>query len=115
VFDDGNIPAAFAKDTQRMFLPKGCPGSLFEYLHFDPADILAHPLIKDGAEKSGKRFRGHRVGADAALGIGLWLDQGQESDVLGLELLEKPVHLKRISDVVGIDHTKDFAQYLVLL
>ena len=92
-----------------MRLPKGRPGSLFEYLYLDPADILAHPLIKNGTEKQSKRFRWHGALADAALGIWLWLDEGKKSDVLGLELLEKPVHLEGMPDVVCIDHTKYLA------
>jgi hypothetical protein len=115
VFDDGNIPAARTKDAQRMLLPKGRPGSLLKDLYFDPADILAHPLVKDGTEKSAKRFRRHSAAADAASGVGLWLDQGQKSYVLGSELLEEPVHLERITDIVRMHRAEYLGWNLMLL
>ena len=115
VFDDGNTAARLAQDAQRMLLPKGRPGSLFKDLYLDPANVLAHPLVKDGTEKKTKRFGGHGVAADAALGIGLWLDQGQKGDGLRLELLEEPVHLEGNPDVVGVHHTEDFARHVVPL
>jgi hypothetical protein len=51
VFDDGNIPAGLPKDTQCMLLPQCRSGDLFKDLHVDLFDILAHPLVEDGAEK----------------------------------------------------------------
>jgi hypothetical protein len=59
VFDDGNITASFPKDTQSMLLPEGSSGGLLEYLHFNPSNILIHPLIKDGAEENTQSFSRH--------------------------------------------------------
>jgi hypothetical protein len=67
VFDHGDIPAGFLKDTQGMLLPQGCSGRLLEYLDFYLPDILAHPLIEDGAEKSAKGLRGDGARAYRAI------------------------------------------------
>ncbi len=51
VFDDRDITAGLPKDTERMLLPESSSGRLLKYLYLDPLDILALPLVKDGAEK----------------------------------------------------------------
>jgi hypothetical protein len=109
VFDDGNIPAAWTKDTQRVLLPKGRSSSLLKDLYFDLADVLAHPLIENSAQEITERFGRHGATADAALGIGLRLNQGQKSHVLGVELPKEPVYLQGIPDIVRVHHTEYLA------
>ena len=108
MFDDGNITAGPPKDTQRMLLSEGSSGRLFEYLHFDLPDILAHPLVEDGAEKIAQSFSRHSAVANAALLVRLWLDQGQKLHVLDLDLLEEPVNLGGMLDVLCMH----YAQYI---
>jgi len=108
VFDDWNIPTGFPEDTQSMLLAKGCSGRFLEYLHGDPPDILPHPLVEDGAEKSAKSFSRHSTVADAAHGVRLGLDQGQKPHVLGPDLLEEPVNLGGVLNVVCMHN----AQYI---
>ena len=67
VFHDGNIPAGLPKDTQSMLLPEGSPGRLLEYLNFEPSDILALPLVEDGAEEIPPRFGRHSALAQAEI------------------------------------------------
>jgi hypothetical protein len=76
VFDHGNITAAFLKDTQGMLLPQGGCGRLLEDLDFYLPDILAHPLIEDGAEKSAKGLRGHGARAYRSINVRPGLHQG---------------------------------------
>ena len=114
VFDDGNITAGLPKDTQHMLLSEGSSGRLLEYLHFDPLDILAHPLVEDGAEKIAQSFSRHSTVANAALFVWLRLDQGQKLHVLGLDLLEEPVNLGGVLDVLCMDHAQYIARDSVL-
>jgi hypothetical protein len=51
VFDNGNISTGLPKNAERMLLPESSSNCLLKYLHFDSLDILALPLVKDGAEK----------------------------------------------------------------
>ncbi len=115
MFDDGNITANRPKDTQRMLLPEGRSGSLLEYLHFDPPDIPAHPLVEDGAEKNAPSFSRYDVTADSAFGVRLRLDHRQKAHVLGFDLLEESVDLGGVPDIMRIHHTKDIAIDTVLL
>jgi hypothetical protein len=76
VFDHGDIAAGFLKDTQGMLLPQGCSGRLLEDLDFYLPDILTHPLIVDGAEKSAKGLRGHGARAYSSINVRPGLHQG---------------------------------------
>ena len=115
VFDDGNITAGHPKDSQHMLLPEGSSGHLFEYLHSETLDILAHPLVEDGAEKMTQGFRRHSTVVDAALFFWLRFDQGQKLHILSLELLEEPVNLGGMQDVLFMHHAQDVAGDPVLL
>ena len=114
VFNDGNITAGLPEDAKRMLLPEGGSGCLLEDLHFDPLDILAHPLIEDGAEKIAQAFSRHSTVANAAVFIWLRLNQGQKLDVLSLDLLEEPVNPGGKLDVLCMHHAKDIARDSVL-
>jgi hypothetical protein len=105
VFDDWNITAGRPEDTQRMVLIKGRSGSFLEYLHFDPPDIMAYPLVEDSAEKRTPGFSRHGAAAYAAFDIRVRLDQRQKGYVLGIDLFEKSVDLGRVPDVMCIHHT----------
>jgi len=104
MFDDRNITAGLPEDTQGMFLPKGSSGRLFEYLHFDLPDILAHPLVEDGAEKIAKGFSRHSAVANAALLVRLRLDKGQKLYVLDLDPFKEPVNLGGMLNVLCMHH-----------
>jgi hypothetical protein len=114
VFDYRNITAGLPKDAKRMLLPERSPGCFLEYPHFDPLDILAYPLIEDGAEKIAQSLSRCSAGANTALIVRLGLNQGQKLDGLGLDLFEEAVNLYRIQDVLCMDHAKDIARDLVL-
>jgi len=114
VFDDGNITASLSKDAKRMFLPEGSSRCFLEDLHFDPLDILAHPLIEDGAEKITQSFSRHSAVADTTLLVWLRLNERQKLDVLSLDLLEEPVNPGGILDVLCVHHAKDIARDSVL-
>jgi hypothetical protein len=114
VFDDGNVTASLSKDAERMFLPEGGSGCFLEDLHFDPFDILARPLIEDGAEKITQSFSRHSAAADTTLLVWLRLNQRQELDVLSLDLLEEPVNPGGILDVLCMHNAKDIARDSVL-
>jgi hypothetical protein len=49
VFDNGNITASFAKDTQRLLLAENRSNGLFEQLDFDLANVKLHPFVEDRA------------------------------------------------------------------
>ena len=115
VFDDRNIPTGFSEDTQCMLLAKGCSGRFLEYLHVDPPDILPHPLVEDGGEKSAKSFSRHSAAADAAHGVRLGLDQGQKPSVLGPDLLEEPVNPGGVLNVVCMHNAQYIERDSVLL
>jgi hypothetical protein len=110
VFDNGNISASLPEDTQCVLLTEGSSGGLLEYLHFDPLDILAFPLVEDGAEKVAQSFSRHSAMGNAALFVWVRLDKGQKAHVLGVDLLEEPVHMGGMLDVLCMHH----AQYIAL-
>jgi len=115
VFDDRNITAGLSKDAKRMLLPESSSGRLLKYLHFDLLDILTYPLIEDGAEKIAQSFSGHSAAANVALFVWLRLDQGQKLEILGFDLLEEPVNLGGILDVLCMHHAKYIARNPVLM
>ncbi len=115
MFDNRYITAGRSDDTQGMFLVEGGPGGLFEYLNFDPPDILVPPLVKDGAEKCSPGFSWHADVTDAAFGARLRLDHRQKGYVLGIDLLEESVDLEGELDVMRIHHTQDIGINSVLL
>ena len=100
MLDDREITAGLAEDTQRMLLAEGSSGGLIEYLHFDPLDIVAHPLVENGAEKIAQTFSRHSAGANATLLIWFGLDQGQKNQVWGFDALEEPVKLGGIFNIL---------------
>jgi hypothetical protein len=114
VFDNGNITAGLPKDAKRMLLPEGSSGCFLEDLYFDPLDILAYPLIENGAEKIAQSFSRHSAVAHPALLVWLRLNEGQKLQGLGFGLLEEPVNLDGILDVLRMHHAKDIARDLVL-
>jgi hypothetical protein len=69
VFNHGNITASFLKDTQGMLLAQGCSGRFLEDLDFYLPDILTHPFIEDGAEKSAEGLRGDGTGAYSSIDV----------------------------------------------
>ena len=114
MFHNGNIPAGRPKNAQGMLLPEGSSGHLFEYLHFDSLDIPQLPLVEEGAEEMAPGFSRNRAVADASLCIRLRLDQGQKPQVLGADLLEKPVNRNGMPDVLCIHHAEDIDRDPVL-
>jgi hypothetical protein len=114
MFDNGNISAGLPEDTQCVLLTESSSGGLLEYLHFDPLDILAFPLVEDGAEKIAQSFSRYSAVANAALSVWLRLDQGQKANVWGLDLLEEPVDLGGMLDVLCMHHAQYIARDLVL-
>ena len=114
VFNDRKIPAGAPKDTQRMVLSVCRSCGLLEYLYHDPPYVLPHPLIKDGAEKDAKRISWHRSGAHAPFGGWSQLNQRNEAEVLGFDLLEKAVNLKRMLDIFRMDNAEDINRNFVL-
>jgi len=115
VFYDGDISAGLPKDTKRMLLPESRSDRLLEHLHFEPLDILALPLVEDGAEKIAQSFSRYSAVANAALSVWLRLDQGQKANEWGLDLLEEPVDLGGMLDVLCMHHAQYIARDLVLL
>ena len=59
VLDHRDVPACLPEDAQRVLLPERRPGGLLEYLHPDLADVLAHPLVEDGAQEIAPGHRGN--------------------------------------------------------
>src|SRR5512136_2639674 len=104
VFNDRHIPAGVPKNTQRMLLSVCRSGGLLKYLHHDPPYVLPDPFIKDGAEEDSKRISRHGPGAYANFGRRPQFNQGNEAEVLSFDLLEKPVHRKRVEDIFGMDN-----------
>ena len=93
MFDNRDITAGLSKNTQPMLLPKGRSGSLLEYLHLDLPDIMKLPLVKNGTEKVSPGFSCHSTVAYATISIRLLLNEGQKTQVLCLDFLEKTVYL----------------------
>src|SRR5436305_10917579 len=87
---------------------------LLEHLHDDTPDVLPHPLVKDGAEKSAKRLRWHRTRAHAAGHCRLPLNEGNKTNVLGFDLLEKTVHLQGLLDILRMHDTQNIDRDFVL-
>jgi len=114
VFDNGNITAGLSKDTKRMLLPEGSSGRLLEDLHFYPLDVLTYPLIEDGAEKISQSSSRRSAVANTTLILRLGLNQGQKLNVLGFVLLEEPVNLSGMLDVLCMHHAQYVARDLVL-
>src|SRR5918911_1485014 len=114
VFDDRDVPTGGPKDAQRMVLSEGRSPGLLENLHDHPPDVLPYPLVKDGAEKGAKRLRRHRAWAHSACRSRLALDEGNKTDVLGFDLLEKAVHLKGLLDILGVHHAQDIDRDFML-
>jgi hypothetical protein len=105
VFDDRDIPAGLPKDTECVLLPEGSSGRLLKYLNLDPIDILALPLVKNGAEKMSPGISRHSAVTNT-LSVWQWFDQGQKANVRGIDLLEEPVNLGGMQDVLCMDHAK---------
>jgi hypothetical protein len=114
VFYDGDISAGLPKDTKRMLLPESSSDCLLEYLHLDPLDILALPLVEDSGEKIAKSFSRYSAVAKAALSVWLRLDQGQKANVWSFDLLEEPVDLGGVLDVPCMYYAQYIARDLVL-
>jgi len=114
VLDDRNITTGLPKDTERMLLSEGSSSRLFEYLYLDLPDILAHPLVEDGAEEISKSFSGHSAKANATLSVRLLFNEGQKLHIFGLDLLEEPVNLGWILNVLSMHHAQYIARDPVL-
>ena len=114
MFDDRDIPAGASKDAQRVVLAMGRARRFLEDLHDDPSDVLPHPLIKDRAQKGAKRLSRYGARAHLAFCCGLLLDQRDKAEVLGSNVLEKAVHLKRILDIPGMHDAENIDRDFVL-
>jgi hypothetical protein len=114
VFDDRNITASLPKDTECMVLPESSSGCLLKYLHLDSLDILALPLVEDGAEKIAQSFSRYSAAAHTTLFVLLWLNQGQKANVWGFDMLEEPVDLGGMLDVLCMHHAQYITRDLVL-
>ncbi len=115
MFDNRNIAAGRPEYTQRMLLVEGCSDGLFEYLHFDPPDIVVSPLVEDGAEKYSPSFSRNAMVADAAFSVRLRLNHRQKGYLLGIDLLEELVDLEGELDVMRVHHAQDIGINSVLL
>jgi hypothetical protein len=107
VLDHGNVTTGFLKDAQGVFLPQSRFCSFLEDLDSYLLDVPAHPLIKDGAEKSAESLRGRGQRAYTSIDVRPGLHQGEETDVCGSDLLKEPVNLVGVVDVVAVHHAKD--------
>ena len=114
VFNDGNITAGLPEDAKRMFLPESSSSCLLEDLHFDPLDILLHPLIEDGAEKIAESVSGYCAVANAPLFCRLWFNEWKKLHIASLELFEEPVNLGGMLYVLCMHHAQDVGQNSVL-
>src|SRR5215467_14413614 len=101
VLDDRHIPTGGAKDTQRVVLSVGRSRRLLEHLHDNAPDVLPHPLVKDGAQKSAKSLSRHRAWAHTALHM---LNERNEAEILRFNLLEKAVYLEGVLDILCMHH-----------
>lgn len=115
VFDNRNVTASRTENAQRMVLSESRSGCLFEYLDFDPADIMAYPVIEDGAEKFAPCVCWNGEKADAAFGVRLRIDHRQKGHISSSDLLEETVDFGRMSDIVCIHHAQDIRRDSVLL
>ena len=106
VLDDRDIPAGGTEDAQRMVQAVGRPRGFLEDLDDDPPDVLPHPLVEDRAQEVAEGFRRHGALAHAARRGRLRLDQGDEAEVLGLDLLEEAIDVERVPDVLRMDDTE---------
>jgi len=114
VFDHRDITARLPKDTECMVLSESSSGCFLEYLHLDSLDILALPLVEDGAEKIAPSFCRYSAAAQAVLSVRLPLNQGQKADVGGLDLLEESVDLGGVLNVLCMYHAQNIARNPVL-
>jgi len=76
VLNNRNIPAGFLKDAQGMLLPQGCCSRLLKDLNSNLPDILARPLIEDGAKESAEGLGRHGGRAHAFVEIRSGLHEG---------------------------------------
>ena len=67
MLDDGDVAAGLPEDAEGVLPAEGRCDCLLEYLHFDAPDILAQPLVKNGAEKIAEGLGRHRAVAYAAV------------------------------------------------
>src|SRR5262249_38532521 len=111
VLDDRDIPTGGAKDTQRMVLSVSRSRRLLEHLHDNAPDVLPHPLVKDGTQKRAKRLSRHRARAHTALHM---LNEGNEAEILGFDLLEKTVHLEGMLNILRMHHAQEVNRDFVL-
>jgi hypothetical protein len=114
MFDNGNITAGLAKDAKRVLLAEGRVRGFLEYLHPDPLDVPSLPFIEDSAEKTAPGFRRHGEPTDTALTVRSPFHQGQKAQVLSTDLLEKPIYLEWMLNVIGMYDAEDIAQHPVL-
>ena len=113
MLDDGDVAANLPKDAERMLLSEGRSEGFLEYLHIDAPDVLAQPFVKNGAKKRAESLGRHGAVADDAP-VGQMLNQGQEPDVIGSDLLEKPVDVGGAPDVPVVHDAEDIAGNSVL-
>jgi len=76
VLNNRNIPAGFLEDAQGMLLPQGCCSGLLKDLNSNLPDILARPLIEDGAKESAEGLGRHGGRAYAFVKIRSGLHEG---------------------------------------
>jgi hypothetical protein len=114
VFDDRDITASLPKDTECMVLPEGSSSCLLKYLHLDSLDILALPLVEDGAEKIAQSLSRCSTVAHTVLSVLPWLNQWKKANVWGLDMLEEPVDLDGMLDVLCMHYAQYIARDLVL-
>ena len=105
MLDDGNISAGFPENTERVLLSEGGSDRLLKYLHFDAANVLTQPFVKNRTEEITEGFSGYRAVAYAAP-VRLKLHQRQESQIAGPYLLEEPVDFGRVPDIPVMDHAE---------
>src|SRR3990172_3759742 len=115
MLDDDDVPAGLAKNAERMLHPQRRPRRLVENLDDDAPDIVPHPLVENGAEKLAEGLRRHRLKAYPTLAVIQSLYKGKELQVLDADLLKEAVNLRRVVDVLVVDHAEEIAMDLMLL
>jgi hypothetical protein len=114
VFDHRDIPAGLREDTEPMPSAQGCLSRLLEHLDSDLADVLTHPLIQDGAEKSAKGLRGHGQRAYTSINIRSGFHQRQKTYGGGFDLLEETVNIEGKVHIPAVDDTQHITRDSVL-